>query len=658
MQSRVLQWVRFDAAGAVGRMGRLALLTVIVWSSAPLAAETLRLSLDGQLNDDGLGVNSDYDNATYSGFFEIDLDNPKNDSSSARFYDFTSWDIELVPEPPNPNDAPVIRFASDREPDDTARVLLERSQNRLFIIIREDNAPSRRRTLSVRFDPNFDLLSSTRFEELLTEDRQSFVTAPAFISGGLQFATSQSSTSVAESTLAVSLQTTTRYVDGVAGDDQGGGNGCAVLANPCATIQQAIDSAQAGDTIEIADATYTEMVVVDKALAMRGQSRAGTIIQAAADRGTASDRVISVDDDTDFELSDATIRHGNTDLDGGGLECRGGDLLLERVTFTRNDATHAGAGLSTGDNVVVMNEVTFSENGSSETRQAGGAFLGENFMVTDATLNNVVFENNTARANAGALDLFNVQASLNDVAFIGNSTAEDNGGGLFYRGSGSVVPSLALRDVSFVGNSAEDFGGGMYALFDTPYTMVNVLFSGNRADLGGGLYNQGGTTGTRILTNVTMSGNRAGLRGGAIDRPLDMTFRNTLIWNNADASGTGTAEATMDDFFSDSVVEVSNSLLQGYLANEFPGSNNLDGTDAANNPLFRDAVNPNGAPSLAGDLRLQFESPVRDVGNNSFVTGITTDLDGKPRIVGGTVDLGAFEGDDTIFADGFEDSGL
>jgi len=455
--------------------------------------------------------------------------------------------------------------------------------------------------------------------------------------------------------LSAPAQSATRFVDGNSGSD--GGNDCTSAANPCATIQQAIDSAQAGDTVQIADATYTEMLVVDKALAMRGQSRAGTIIQAAADRGTASDRVISVDDDTDFELSDVTIRHGNTDLDGGGLKCRGGDLLLERVAFTRNDATESGAGLSTGDNVVVMNDVIFSENGSSETRQAGGAFLGENFVVTDATLNNVVFENNTARANAGALDLFNAQSSLNNVAFIGNST-EGNGGGLFYRTSNSVVSSLQFRDVSFVGNSADGNGGGMYALFDAPYSMVNVMFSGNLANLGGALFNQGGTTGTRVLTNVTMSGNRAGLRGGAIDRPQDMTFRNTVIWNNRDETGTGTAEATMDDFFSDSVVEVSNSLLQGYPANEFPGSNNLDGTDPDNNPLFRNAVNPNGAPSLAGDLRLELESPVRDVGNNGFVTGIATDLDGKPRIVGGTVDLGAFEGDDVIFMDGFEDTSL
>ncbi|MBS3824653.1 MAG: hypothetical protein KGY53_12250 [Wenzhouxiangellaceae bacterium] len=667
MQSRMFQFLKCDGASAVGSMVRLAFLMVIVSLSAPLAAETLRISLDGQLDADGLGVNSDYKNATFSGFFEIDLDNPKNDASSARFYDFTSWEIELVPAPPNPDDAPVIRFASDRETDDTGRILLERSSNLLNINIQEDNAPSSRRSLSVRFDPAFDFVSNTLFEELLTADNQSFTTEPAFVSGSLQFAVSQSPTSVLDSSLAISQSqdAATRYVDGIDGDDQGGGNGCAVLANPCATVQQGIDSAQAGDTIEIADAVYTETLTVDKALSMRGQSRAGTIIQAAPDRGTAGNRVISVVDDTAFELRDATVRHGRAGVstgssgNGGGMECLGGDLLLERVTFTDNDAEGLGAGLRSGDNVVVMIDVIFSENGNGATSNGGGAYLGENSVVTDVTLNDVVFENNLAAAGGG-LELFNVQATIGGVFFVGN-TSSGEGGGLFYEGSNSVVSSLDMSNTVFVGNNAGDSGGGMHtSTNDTPYELVNGLFSGNLADLGGGIYNQAGLeAGQRVLTNVTMSGNRATLRGGGIDRPFDMTLRNTIIWNNQDSSGTGTPEATVDDFFANSVIEVSNSLLQGYSANEFPNSsNNLDGTDPANNPLFRDAVNPGGAPSLAGNLRLQQDSPVRDQGNNTFVAGIDTDLDGAARIFGGTVDLGPYEGTDLIFADGFEDSPL
>ena len=44
----------------------------------------------------------------------------------------------------------------------------------------------------------------------------------------------------------------------------------------------------------------------------------------------------------------------------------------------------------------------------------------------------------------------------------------------------------------------------------------------------------------------------------------------------------------------------------------------------------------------AGDLRLQMGSPCINAGNSAYVVG-TTDLDGNPRIVGGTVDVGAYE---------------
>ena len=51
-------------------------------------------------------------------------------------------------------------------------------------------------------------------------------------------------------------------------------------------------------------------------------------------------------------------------------------------------------------------------------------------------------------------------------------------------------------------------------------------------------------------------------------------------------------------------------------------------------PLFADADN--------GDFRLLAASPCRDKGSNSYAAE-PTDLAGSPRILSGTVDMGAYE---------------
>ena len=62
-----------------------------------------------------------------------------------------------------------------------------------------------------------------------------------------------------------------------------------------------------------------------------------------------------------------------------------------------------------------------------------------------------------------------------------------------------------------------------------------------------------------------------------------------------------------------------------------PGSGTGNFTNA---PMFIDLA--------GGNLRLETNSPCLNAGNNAYAPG-ATDLDGRPRIVGGTVDVGAYE---------------
>jgi len=64
--------------------------------------------------------------------------------------------------------------------------------------------------------------------------------------------------------------------------------------------------------------------------------------------------------------------------------------------------------------------------------------------------------------------------------------------------------------------------------------------------------------------------------------------------------------------------------------------------------MFVTPVNPNDAPTTAGNLQLQDGSPAIDAGENQYITE-TVDLANNPRKVDGngdgnvTVDMGAYE---------------
>jgi len=103
------------------------------------------------------------------------------------------------------------------------------------------------------------------------------------------------------------------------------------------------------------------------------------------------------------------------------------------------------------------------------------------------------------------------------------------------------------------------------------------------------------------------------------------TLNNCIVYFNTASDGTNYSESSLN--FSCTAPLPTNGI----------GNIDLD-------PLF---VDTNGW----SDLRLQSNSPCINAGNNAYVTD-PTDLDGNPRIIGGTVDMGAYENTDGATANG------
>ena len=358
----------------------------------------------------------------------------------------------------------------------------------------------------------------------------------------------------------------------------------------------------------------------------------------------------------------------NTSIQGAGMYVDDQDneyanLTMDSTLFVDNIASQDGAGLYVVDSPQgTLDGVSFLYNEATDG-YGGGMFLlnsdGYELSNTDfdgneaiagggmfveassPTLTNLSFEDNRAQltyvddtlGGGGIYLLDGSEATFSGATFSENEAA--NGGGMFIADSNPT-----LTNVSFAGNQAGDgvsgSGGGLWNHEGSP-TLTNVLFGGNKATQdGGGMLSSGAGSNVAII-NATFSGNAAGGSGGGLSTTSpNMLIDNTVIWNNQDSSGIGTAGASLSG-----LAVINYSLIQGQTP---PGTGNLDGTNPANNPQFVIPVDPTTAPTASGDLSVKYGSPIVDVANNAVIPpGVTLDLAGNTRIYNGTVDMGAYE---------------
>jgi hypothetical protein len=187
--------------------------------------------------------------------------------------------------------------------------------------------------------------------------------------------------------------------------------------------------------------------------------------------------------------------------------------------------------------------------------------------------------------------------------------------------AGGGVSGGTLFNCVFITNSASDVGGGTESA-----TVFNSQFFGNAAELGGGAY-------ASALYNCILEGNTAVGGGGAINASLNncTCSGNSASWK---AGGASCCTLTNCILYDNTAPEDTNYWLSdlNYCCT-MPLPDNGVG-NITNGPLFVDQAN--------GNLRLQSNSPCINAGNNASVT-VTNDFEGNPRIVGGTVDIGAYE---------------
>jgi hypothetical protein len=141
--------------------------------------------------------------------------------------------------------------------------------------------------------------------------------------------------------------------------------------------------------------------------------------------------------------------------------------------------------------------------------------------------------------------------------------------------------------------------------------LKNCILTANWAGLGGGAY---GCT----LNNCTLVGNSAvgGFLGSSGGGVVDCTLNNCIVYFNTANEGANYDSSTTLNYSCTTPLPTN-------------GVGNI-----TNAPLFVDQA--------SGNLRLQSNSPCINAGLNAFAPA-SPDLDGLPRIVSGSVDIGAYE---------------
>jgi hypothetical protein len=199
----------------------------------------------------------------------------------------------------------------------------------------------------------------------------------------------------------------------------------------------------------------------------------------------------------------------------------------------------------------------------------------------------------------------------------------------FYNSNGN--PALLNVVISNNGGSS-CVGGGGYTAFGSP-VFTNVVMHGNVAHSGSGWYNQNSHT---TFNNVTIAGNSATDEGAIYVYGGSVTFNNSIVAHNE----AGRRPGIYTNIVFPSTLDINYSLIQGETGG---GVDNLDGTL---DPKFENAVSSGAVPTAAGNYRLKATSPCIDIGNDGLLpAGVSTDLDGRKRITGGSVDMGAYEFD-------------
>jgi predicted outer membrane repeat protein len=205
-------------------------------------------------------------------------------------------------------------------------------------------------------------------------------------------------------------------------------------------------------------------------------------------------------------ITNCTFIANSAGNDGGAVYAAGVTLSFTNCNFTSNNADYGGA-VYLSASTVTFSGCTFTSNGAGPDAGASGAAVYDTTSKT--TFAGCTFSNNMAVEFGGAIynNSNTTSVTVNNCTFTGNTAQV--GGGIDNSSSPATVSGC-----SFIGNITSGSGGALNDSSSST-TITNCTFSGNATTSGGG----GAilqSSNTLALTGCAFTNNSSAIYGGAL----------------------------------------------------------------------------------------------------------------------------------------------
>jgi hypothetical protein len=454
---------------------------------------------------------------------------------------------------------------------------------------------------------------------------------------------------------------------------QAGGTGACAQNTPC-DLQTALNLSNPGDTIYIAQGTYTStgmaVVSISKSITLYGGwngAASGAVMRDPDIYTTILDgentrRAVYITGTITTTLGGLTLQNGSATgwggdpfgfdvggalyvhganatitncliqnsfaMFGGGVAFYYGSPRLSHSTVLYNSADHGGGGIFLYYSpALIMDNAVFSNTASSITGIGGGA--GLYLDNSPALIQNNIIRYNYAHLPGGGLFVYQSSGRIRGNT-IQSNTANIDGGGLF-----AIMSSPDIEANTILGNEATlGLGGGVALIGCSPFTMTNNIIATNSCMAYGPGVLVAGCIAPGCPTSYHSNGNL-----------LHNTFANntssvySMTIHIGESSGAG------------ATVAFTNTLVDqpGGIAVDTTGAVTAD-TTLWHTGIQTITVSPGGSassindyhdiPGLDATFHLFPTSPAIDRG---APTGLLTDIDGDSRSAGTLPDIGADE---------------